>query len=204
VIGAGDADIMVSLKPDHHPTAGTSRRCARTAAQFPVTFYFLPADMITQILNFGIPAPIDVQIEGNDVSRATGSRRHLLNQPAPGAGHRRSRIQQPSTIPRFDIAVDRTKAQQGGLSRARCRQQHAGHAERQLPDHADVLPEPAKRRELQPGDAGAAVRRAVAAGSAEHPGYRTCRRSGPKSWPMSPRSLARTRWRRSITTTSAA
>src|SRR6202008_1991824 len=67
-IGAADADIMVSLKPDHHPTADYVRTLrASLPAKFPgIMFYFLPADMVTQILNFGMPAPIDIQVEGND------------------------------------------------------------------------------------------------------------------------------------------
>ena len=66
VIGSEDADILVALKENHHPTEDYVLKLRRDlASQFPgVTFYFLPADMVTQILNFGLPAPIDVQIEG--------------------------------------------------------------------------------------------------------------------------------------------
>src|ERR1700722_14026222 len=71
LIGAGDADIMVSLKENHHPTANYVRRLRQDLArEFPsATFAFLPADMVTQILNFGLPAPIDIQIDGADVDR---------------------------------------------------------------------------------------------------------------------------------------
>src|SRR5262252_8204224 len=66
VIGAADADVLVSLKPGHRPTADHVRRLRkRLPREFPgTTFYFLPADIITQTLNFGLPAPIDIQIEG--------------------------------------------------------------------------------------------------------------------------------------------
>ena len=69
VIGAADADIMVSLKENHRPTADYVKTIRAALAQaFPgVTFYSLPADMITQILNFGLPAPIDIQISGSDI-----------------------------------------------------------------------------------------------------------------------------------------
>ncbi len=69
VIGAADADILVSLKTDHRPTADYVRTLRqKLPAEFPgTTFYFLPADMVTQILNFGLPAPIDIQIDGADI-----------------------------------------------------------------------------------------------------------------------------------------
>src|SRR6185503_658555 len=68
-IGGADADILVTLKEGHRPTADHMRGLrARLPQEFPgVTFYFVPADIVTQILNFGLPAPIDVQIEGNDM-----------------------------------------------------------------------------------------------------------------------------------------
>ena len=69
-IGALDGDIMVSLKEDHRPTADYVKRLRRELPRaFPdATFYFLPADITTQILNFGLPAPLDVQIEGKRCS----------------------------------------------------------------------------------------------------------------------------------------
>ena len=72
VIGSADADILVSLKEDRHrPTQDWVQALRpKLADQFPGTmFYFLPADMITQILNFGLPAPIDVQVEGANCAR---------------------------------------------------------------------------------------------------------------------------------------
>ena len=70
LFGSGDADILVSLKEDHHPT---ERYVAELRKQLPdafpgTTFYFLPSDIVTQILNFGLPAPIDVQFDGNDMA----------------------------------------------------------------------------------------------------------------------------------------
>src|SRR5438132_10688334 len=69
LVGAADADILVSLKENHRPTAQYVRELRKNlASEFPGnTFYFLPADIVTQILTFGLPAPIDIQIEGADV-----------------------------------------------------------------------------------------------------------------------------------------
>jgi multidrug efflux pump subunit AcrB len=118
VIGAADADILVSLKEGHRPTADHVRTLRRVLPrEFPgVTFYFLPADMVTQIINFGLPAPIDVQIDGADV---VGNRRvaeQMLNELRSVPGLVDLRIQQPFDYPKFDVAVDRTKAGQGGFT----------------------------------------------------------------------------------------
>ena len=118
VIGAADADIMVSLKPDHHPTARYLAAIRRMVAQeFPgVTFYSLPADMITQILNFGMPSPIDIQIDGADVrdNRVVADR--ILDEVRQVPGVVDARIQQRFDYPDLDIDVDRTKAEQNGLT----------------------------------------------------------------------------------------
>ena len=118
VIGASDADVLVSLNAKHHPTADYVRTLRTILPrQFPgTTFYFLPADMVTQILNFGLPAPVDVQIEGQDqasnhelATRVLGELRHV-----PGLTD--LRIQQPLDYPMFNINVDRTKAAIGGYT----------------------------------------------------------------------------------------
>jgi len=118
VIGAADADIMVSLKPDHHPTAGYLAAIRRVVARdFPgVTFYSLPADMITQILNFGAPSPIDIQIDGADVrdNRVVADR--ILGEVRQVPGVVDARIQQRFDYPDLDVSVDRTKAEQDGLT----------------------------------------------------------------------------------------
>src|SRR5260370_24503813 len=70
LIGAGDADIIVSLKPDHRPTEDYVRELRnKLTREFPVTtLYFQPADIVTQILNFGLPAPVDIQIAGPNLA----------------------------------------------------------------------------------------------------------------------------------------
>ncbi|MEA2776458.1 MAG: hypothetical protein QOF90_1864, partial [Acetobacteraceae bacterium] len=118
VIGAADADIMVSLKPDHRPTADYVKAIrADLARKFPgVTFYSLPADMISQVLNFGLPAPIDVQIDGADLKANRAVANRILDQVRGVPGIVDARIQQDFDYPDLEVAVDRTRAQQNGLT----------------------------------------------------------------------------------------
>jgi len=116
--GTADGDILVSLKPGHKSTDGYVRRLrARLNRDFPgTTFYFLPADIVNQTINFGLPAPFDIQIVGKDraKSRAVAARLVEKIRRVPGAVD--VRIQQPSDQPELHFAVDRTKASQIGLS----------------------------------------------------------------------------------------
>src|SRR6266478_637836 len=118
VIGAGDADILVSLKSDHRPTADYVRILRqKLPAEFPgATFYFLPADIVTQIINFGLPAPIDIQIDGADVQGNRTVAEQMLNELRQVPGLTDLRIQQRFDYPRFDVIVDRTKAGQAGFT----------------------------------------------------------------------------------------
>ena len=118
LFGAGDADIMVSLKEKHSPTADFVRILRRKLPrEFPgTTFYFLPSDIVTQILNFGLPAPIDVQIDGTD---NVGNRKvadTILRQLRQVPGLVDVRLQQPDDYPVINLTVDRTKAQGGGYT----------------------------------------------------------------------------------------
>jgi CzcA family heavy metal efflux pump len=117
-IGAGDADILVSLKGKHHPTADYVQRLREELPrEFPGTmFYFLPADMSTQVLDFGLPAPIDVQIEGADIAANREVAARMLQEITKVPGIADARIQQAFDYPAFDIDVDRTKAAQGGYA----------------------------------------------------------------------------------------
>jgi multidrug efflux pump subunit AcrB len=118
VNGAADADIMVSLKPDHQPTAGYVKAIRTDLMnKFPsITFYSLPADMITQILNFGLPSPVDVQIDGNDIEANHAVADRILEQIRNVPGIVDARIQQDFDYPDLEVNVDRTKAQQNGLT----------------------------------------------------------------------------------------
>jgi multidrug efflux pump subunit AcrB len=117
-LGAGDGDILVTLKPDHGPTADYVRALRRNLPRsFPsAKFYTLPADITTQILNFGLPAPIDVQIEGNDAIASKAQADKLLAQLREIPGLTDLRVQQPFDYPTLQVNVDRTKAAQGGYT----------------------------------------------------------------------------------------
>jgi len=117
-LGAGDGDILVSLKPDHGPTADYVRALRRNLPRiFPAaTFYTLPADITTQILNFGLPAPIDIQIEGSDANASKAQADKILAQLRDVPGLTDIRIQQPYNYPTLQVDVDRTKAAQGGYT----------------------------------------------------------------------------------------
>src|SRR5712672_3874045 len=118
LIGAGDADILVSLKEDHHATAEYVERLReRLPREYPgTTFYFLPSDIVTQVLNFGLPAPVDIQIEGTDIEGNREVAARMLHEIERVPGIADARIQQAFDYPEFDVAVDRTKAVQGGYT----------------------------------------------------------------------------------------
>lgn len=118
LIGPSGGDIMVTLKEDHHPTADYIRDLrAKLPHEFPgTTFYFLPADITTQILNFGLPAPIDVQIQSNDMVASSAQAAQLLAKLKTVPGLTDLRIQQPVDYPTLEVAVERTKAEQGGYT----------------------------------------------------------------------------------------
>jgi multidrug efflux pump subunit AcrB len=118
VLGASDGDVLVSLKENHHPVADYMRELrAQLPRQFAgITFYFLPADIVTQILNFGLPSPIDVQIEGNDVVKSQQIAETIMAQMRQVPGLVDLRIQQPLDYPTLEVGVDRVKAGQAGLT----------------------------------------------------------------------------------------
>jgi multidrug efflux pump subunit AcrB len=118
VIGPADADIQVSLAEEHRPTAEYLARLRATLQEkFPgVTFYFLPSDMVSQILNFGLPAPIDVQIVGANLDSDREFADRLLQQMKYIPGATDLRIQQPFNQPKFFVDIDRTKSQQVGYT----------------------------------------------------------------------------------------
>ena len=117
-IGASDADILVTLTKDHRPTADFVRDLRKSLpGEFPsVTFSFLPADIVTQILNFGLPAPIDVQFRGSDPPVLHDLAEKVMIQLRQVPGLVDLRIQQPLNYPTLDISVDRTKALEGGFT----------------------------------------------------------------------------------------
>jgi len=118
VIGSQDGDIQIKLSENHRPTAEYVRTMReQLPRQFPgVTFAFLPSDIISQILNFGAPAPIDVQIAGADLAANFDYADLLLRRLRHIPGLVDARIQQSRALPVLDVDVDRTRAQYLGLT----------------------------------------------------------------------------------------
>jgi multidrug efflux pump subunit AcrB len=117
-IGVEDADILISLKPHHAPTADYVRTMRELLPRmFPsASFAFLPADMVSQILNFGVPAPIDLQIVGSDVQANRKYGNALLARIRRIPGIADARIQQAFQQPTLNVNVDRSLAGLVGLS----------------------------------------------------------------------------------------
>jgi multidrug efflux pump subunit AcrB len=117
-IGVEDADILISLKPNHAPTADYVKTMReQLPRQFPGTsFAFLPADMVSQILNFGVPAPIDLQVVGNDLPANRKFANELLSRIKRIPGIADARIEQAFEQPTLNVNVDRSLAGLVGLS----------------------------------------------------------------------------------------
>jgi multidrug efflux pump subunit AcrB len=119
-IGESDGDIQISLKEGHAPTADyVNRLREELPRRFPgMTFSFLPADIVSQILNFGAPAPIDLQIRGNDLAADYAYANKLLAQIRHITGIADARIQQSAGLPTIDVDIDRTRARYTGVTAA--------------------------------------------------------------------------------------
>ncbi len=117
-VGTSDADILVTLSVNHHPTGDYVHQLRLTLPkEFPgAEFAFLPADMTGQILNFGLPAPIDVQIVGNDLAANRLYADTLLEKMRYVSGTADLRIQQPFDEPYLRFTVDRTKSEELGFT----------------------------------------------------------------------------------------
>jgi len=117
-IGPADADIQVQLTEDHHPTAQYVETLRKVLnREYPgVTFYVLPVDIVTQILNFGLSAPIDIQIVGPNLYGDRALAEKMLDEVRYVPGAADARIQQPFDNPNMTVNVDRTRAQEIGLT----------------------------------------------------------------------------------------
>jgi multidrug efflux pump subunit AcrB len=106
------------LSPEHHPTAAYVQRLRGVLArEYPgVTFYVLPVDIVTQILNFGLSAPIDIQVIGPDMYGDRALAERMLDEVRYVPGATDARIQQPFNLPEMTVNVDRTRAQAIGLT----------------------------------------------------------------------------------------
>ena len=117
-IGSQDGEIQIGLNENHRPTAEYVHALREELpARFPgTTFSFLPADIISQILNFGAPAPIDVQIRGPKLAENYAHAQELLRRLRHVPGLVDARIQQSLSEPGFNVDVDRTRAQYVGIT----------------------------------------------------------------------------------------
>jgi multidrug efflux pump subunit AcrB len=117
-IGVGDADILISLKPNHAPTDDYIKAMRdKLPQQFPgTTFAFLPADIVSQVLNFGVPAPIDLQVAGRDLAANRKYANALLAKVRQIPGIADARIQQAFQQPTLNVNVDRSLTSLAGLT----------------------------------------------------------------------------------------
>jgi multidrug efflux pump subunit AcrB len=117
-IGANDGQILIQLNEGHAPTAEYAKKLRRELqVAFPdVMFYFQPADLATQVLNFGVPSQIDVQVQGRDRAANEGIAKELAKRLAGIPGVVDSHVQQELDAPELFYAIDRTRAQEMGLN----------------------------------------------------------------------------------------
>jgi CzcA family heavy metal efflux pump len=118
-IGTSDAEILIALDPEHHhPTAGLIRHLREALPRrFPgVEFFFQPADIVTQILNFGLPAPIDVQVVGTDMGSSYLIAQQIANKMRHIPGAADVHVQQLLSSPTLHLDIDRTRVTQVGLT----------------------------------------------------------------------------------------
>jgi multidrug efflux pump subunit AcrB len=116
--GPADSDILVSLTPNHKPTAEYVRQLRISLnREFPgVTFYFLPADIVSQTINFGLPAPFDIQVVGRDQNADQQVANAIAQKVRLVRGAVDVRIQQPNDLHRLEFDIDRTKSAELGLT----------------------------------------------------------------------------------------
>src|SRR5258708_7119069 len=118
-IGTSDAEILIALDPEHHHPTANHIRHLRTVLprRFPgVEFFFQPADIVTQILNFGLPAPIDVQIVGTDMASSYQLAQQIANKMRHIPGAADVHVQQLLSSPTLHLDIDRTRVTQVGLT----------------------------------------------------------------------------------------
>src|SRR5262249_8515256 len=117
-IGPSDADIMITLSEHHAPTADYVRLLRKRLPElFPsVSFSFLPADIVSQILNFGLPSPLDVQVSGNNLPANRAYAQSLIPRLRQIPGAVDVRMQQTFNYPQLMVNVDRSRASQLGLT----------------------------------------------------------------------------------------
>src|SRR6476620_4476434 len=118
MVGTGDSDILISLTKHHAPSEQYANRLRLALnKKFPGTlFYFLPADIVSQTLNFGIPAPLDIQVVGRDLQKNREVAAAIADKMRKVPGESDVRVKQPADLPKLEFAVDRLKASSMGLT----------------------------------------------------------------------------------------
>ena len=145
-VAAMDAEILISLKPGHHPSIDYIRAIrARLPDEFPGSpLYFQTADMVSQVLNFGLSAPIDVQIQDVNFDRAYALSQKLLQKIRLIPGVADPHLVQVLNYPALQVDVDRLARGAAWHLAARRRQQHADDAVVIVSGRAELLPEPGR------------------------------------------------------------
>ena len=117
-VGDMDAEVLIALKPGHHPSAGYMQKIrAQLPQEFPgSSFYFQSADIVSQVLNFGVPSPVDIQVEGPNLDKSYEIARRLQSDISTVPGAVDVHIKQAIRYPALRINVDREKAAQLGLT----------------------------------------------------------------------------------------
>ena len=148
-VGPMDGDILIALKPDHHPTAGYMRQIRQMLArEFPgLDAYFQPADLVSQVLNFGLAAPIDIQLRAPDIRNGYEGARHLRDASRRSPARRTSSSSRCSTTPPSTSTstgcAPRSWASASATSRAACFLADTGR-----PGRAQFLPQSPEQRQL--------------------------------------------------------
>ena len=167
-----DAELLISLKPGHRPSVDYQRLIRdKLTAEFPGTlFYFQTADIVSQVLNFGLSAPIDIQIQDSNFARAYATAQRILKaiQKIPGVVD--PRIVQVLDFPALQIDVDRLRAARLGIAQRDVANNMLTSLAGSALVGADLLPQSAERRELH--------RRGADAGGQDQHGLRRAEPAG--------------------------
>jgi multidrug efflux pump subunit AcrB len=117
-VGDMDAEVLIALKPEHHPTEGYMQKIREQLPhEFPgSSFYFQSADIVSQVLNFGVPSPVDIQVEGPNLDQSYEIARRLKDQIATVPGAVDVHVKQAIRYPALRVNVDREKAAELGLT----------------------------------------------------------------------------------------
>src|SRR5271165_6925693 len=117
-VGDMDAEVLIALKPKHHPTEGYMEKIRQQLPrEFPgSSFYFQSADIVSQVLNFGVPSPVDVQVEGPNLDQSYEIARKLKDEIRTVPGAVDVHVKQAIRYPALRVSVDREKAAELGLT----------------------------------------------------------------------------------------